>query len=223
MKMKNKQFIAIASKLGISTFLLAGCMPDIEADESVVANYNTEQDNLKSEDCSSFANQNQTKECFEELPPGGPLKSEYIKSENKGSDSGLGWESALFPLATGYLLGQLNNNSSFMTNSSITNRTPINNYKQALFQPLNPQEREKNTTNGIANGIANGYSSSTNNQNKIQNSGKVNLNKGNSSTTHSNGNKSNVIVPNQPAKPGGTGKAINGTSGIGNAKAPAGS
>ncbi|GAB6685796.1 hypothetical protein PDN74_23765 [Bacillus cereus] len=227
MKMSNKKFMKIAANLGISTVLLTGCVGDLEEDNSLAIDQDTTDKEETQKQCTS--NQINDNECFEEMPTTGPIKHED-KQDNPSVEHDNGWSSALVPFAAGaagmMLINSLNkkNPGQFNNNTNHTYRPPMT--QRPLPEVPKEKEKEKGrgtststttTSGGGANKQTNNSASTSKNESKD----KVNLNK-------SDSNKSNVPSPKtsnpkQSSKPSSTSKVTSGSSGIGNAKAPAGS
>ncbi|HDX9505496.1 TPA: hypothetical protein ROX82_005459 [Bacillus thuringiensis] len=227
MKMSNKKFMKIAANLGISTVLLTGCVGDLEEDNSLAIDQDTTDKEETQKQCTS--NQINDNECFEEMPTTGPIKHED-KQDNPSVEHDNGWSSALVPFAAGaagmMLINSLNKKNPGQINNN-TNHT----YRPPMTQrplPEVPKEKEKEkgrgtstSTTTTSGGGANKQTNNSASTNKNESKDKVNLNK-------SESNKSNVPSPKtsnptQSSKPSSTSKVTSGSSGIGNAKAPAGS
>jgi hypothetical protein len=227
MKMSNKKFMKIAANLGISTVLLTGCVGDLEEDNSLAIDQDTTDKEETQKQCTS--NQINDNECFEEMPTTGPIKHED-KQDNPSVEHDNGWSSALVPFAAGaagmMLInslnkknpGQINNNTNHTYRPPMTQRplpeVPKEKRRkkgEGQVQVLLPQVVEVQISKQIILLL----------QIKMNQKDKVNLNK-------SDSNKSNVPSPKtsnptQSSKPSSTSKVTSGSSGIGNAKAPAGS
>ncbi|GAB6617823.1 lipoprotein [Bacillus cereus] len=227
MKMSNKKFMKIAANLGISTALLTGCVGDLEENNSLAIDRDTTDKEETQKQCTS--NQINENECFEEMPTIGPVKHED-KQNNPSVEHDNGWSSALVPFAAGaagmMLINSLNKKNPGQINNN-TNHT----YRPPMTQrplPEVPKEKEKEkgrgtstSTTTTSGGGANKQTNNSASTNKNESKDKVNLNK-------SDSNKSNVPSPKtsnptQSSKPSSTSKVTSGSSGIGNAKAPAGS
>ncbi|HFK1747771.1 TPA: hypothetical protein ACGX4N_004635 [Bacillus cereus] len=219
MKMKNRKFLKIAANLGVSTVLLAGCVGDIE-DGTTLSEHdvNNEDSTKENTNCPPNDNKENKNECFSEMPADGPTKNSSISSNNGNSNS-VGATDLLLPLATGYMLGNMFKQSPNNV-SSVQSQRPSNYYKPGIVQqPITPNKEDKDKKSSSSAATSNYSQSGKAND-------KVNLNKDNTpkqnSRTNSTGN-SKTIVPNQSAKPSPSAKVPSGSSGIGNAKAPAGS
>lgn len=229
MKMSNKKFMKIAANLGISTVLLTGCVEDLEEDNSLAIDQDTTDKEETQKQCTS--NQINDNECFEEMPTTGPIKHED-KQDNPSVEHDNGWSSALVPFAAG-AAGMMLINSLNKKNPGQINNNTNNTYGPPMTQrplPEVPKEKEKEkgrgtststSTTTTSGGGANKQTNNSASTNKNESKDKVNLNK-------SDSNKSNVPSPKtsnptQSSKPSSTSKVTSGSSGIGNAKAPAGS
>lgn len=219
MKMKKNKFLKIAANLGVSTVLLAGCVGDIE-DSNTISDYdvNNEDSTKENKNCPPIDNNENKNECFSEMPADGPTKNSSISSNNNNGNS-IGATDLLLPLATGYMLGNMFKQSPNNV-SSVQSQRPTNYYKPGIVQqPITPNKEDKDKRSSSSAATSNYSQSGKSND-------KVNLNKDNTpkqnSRTNSTGN-SKTIVPNQSAKPSPSAKVPSGSSGIGNAKAPAGS
>lgn len=224
MKMKRNKFLKIAANLGVSTVLLAGCVGDIEDSNTIsehdVNNGDSTKENSTKENknCPPIDNKENKNECFSEMPADGPTKNSSISSNNSNGNS-IGATDLLLPLATGYMLGNMFKQSPNNV-SSVQSQRPTNYYKPGIVQqPITPNKEDKDKRSPSSAATSNYSQSGKSND-------KVNLNKDNTpkqnSRTNSTGN-SKTIVPNQSAKPSPSAKVPSGSSGIGNAKAPAGS
>ncbi|MCU4863884.1 hypothetical protein OB981_28065 [Bacillus cereus] len=228
MKMSNKKFMKIAANLGISTALLTGCVGDLEENNSLVIDRDATDNEETQKQCTS--NQINENECFEEMPTTGPVKHED-KQNNPSVEHDNGWSSALVPLAAGaagmMLINSLNKKNPGQINNN-TNHT----YRPPMTQrplPEVPKEKEKekekgrgtSTSTTTSGGGANKQTNNSASTNKNESKDKVNLNK--SDTNKSNASTPKTTNPTQPSKSSSTSKVTSGSSGIGNAKAPAGS
>ncbi|HDR8497225.1 TPA: hypothetical protein QC442_002462 [Bacillus cereus] len=228
MKMSNKKFMKIAANLGISTVLLTGCVGDLEEDNSLAIDQDTTDKEETQKQCTS--NQINDNECFEEMPTTGPVKHED-KQNNPSVEHDNGWSSALVPFAAGaagmMLINSLNKKNPGQINNN-TNHT----YRPPMTQrplPEVPKEKEKekgrgtntNTNTNTSAATSSGGANNSASTNKSESKDKVNLNK--SDTNKSNASTPKTTNPTQPSKPSSTSKVTSGSSGIGNAKAPAGS
>ncbi|PFA92911.1 MULTISPECIES: hypothetical protein [Bacillus cereus group] len=219
MKMKKRKFFKIAANLGVSTILLAGCVGDIEESNTISEHdVNNEDGTKENKNCPPIDNKENKNECFSEMPTDGPTKNSSINSNNSNGNS-IGATDLLLPLATGYMLGNMFKQSPNNV-SSVQSQRPTNYYKPGIVQqPITPNKEDKDKRSSSSAATSNYSQSGKAND-------KVNINKDNTpkqnSRTNSTGN-SKTIVPNQSAKPSPSAKLPSGSSGIGNAKAPAGS
>lgn len=219
MKMNKNKFLKIAANLGVSTVLLAGCVGDIEDSNTISEHDVNNGDSTKeNKNCPPIDNKENKNECFSEMPADGPTKNSSISSNNSNGNS-IGATDLLLPLATGYMLGNMFKQSPNNV-SSVQSQRPTNYYKPGIVQqPITPNKEDKDKRSPSSAATSNYSQSGKSND-------KVNLNKDNTpkqnSRTNSTGN-SKTIVPNQSAKPSPSAKVPSGSSGIGNAKAPAGS
>ncbi|PGS77752.1 hypothetical protein COC69_18495 [Bacillus cereus] len=219
MKMKKSKYLKIAANLGVSTVLLAGCVGDIEDNKTISEHdVNNEDSTKENKNCPPIDNKENKNECFSEMPADGPTKNSSISSNNSNGNS-IGATDLLLPLATGYMLGNMFKQSTNNV-SSVQSQRPTNYYKPGIVQqPITPNKEDKDKRSPSSAATSNYSQSGKSND-------KVNLNKDNTpkqnSRTNSTGN-SKTIVPNQSAKPSPSAKVPSGSSGIGNAKAPAGS
>lgn len=219
MKMNKNKFLKIAANLGVSTVLLAGCVGDIEDSNTISEHDVNNGDSTKeNKNCPPIDNKENKNECFSEMPADGPTKNSSISSNNSNGNS-IGATDLLLPLATGYMLGNMFKQSPNNV-SSVQSQRPTNYYKPGIVQqPITPNKEDKDKRSPSSAATSNYSQSGKSND-------KVNLNKDNTpkqnNRTNSTGN-SKTIVPNQSAKPSPSAKVPSGSSGIGNAKAPAGS
>lgn len=201
----------IAANLGISTALLTGCVGDLEENNSLSVDQDTTDNKETQKQCTS--NQINENECFEEMPTAGPVKHED-KQNNPSVEHDNGWSSALVPFAAGaagmMLINSLNKKNPGQINNN-TNHT----YRPPMTQkplPEVPKEKEKEKGRGTSTSAA----TSSGGANNSTSTNKSDTNKSNASTPK-------TTNPTQPSKPSSTSKVTSGSSGIGNAKAPAGS
>ncbi|TKH73358.1 hypothetical protein FC676_11120 [Bacillus cereus] len=219
MKMKKNKFLKIAANLGVSTVLLAGCVGDIEDSNTISEHDVNNGDSTKeNKNCPPIDNKENKNECFSKMPADGPTKNSSISSNNSNGNS-IGATDLLLPLATGYMLGNMFKQSPNNV-SSVQSQRPTNYYKPGIVQQPITSNKEDKDKRSPSSAATSNYSQSG------KSNDKVNLNKDNTpkqnSRTNSTGN-SKTIVPNQSAKPSPSAKVPSGSSGIGNAKAPAGS
>lgn len=217
MKMEHKKFVKIAASLGISTFLLAGCASDEEEQDISNTNANQNQDIKDGKQCLSES-ENQDKDCFENLPQEGPVNKITSNYNNQTyTDNAMNWGAAILPFAAGYMLANMGNRGNGFMNGKMLDRQGANNFTPLMKNqsPWNPplnydKEKEKESSGGRAGGGAGTVSSSNDN--------KVDLNKSTQSPSKGTETTTNG---SQSSTPRAT--APNGSSGIGNSKAPAGS
>lgn len=214
MKMEHEKFVKIAASLGISTFLLAGCASDDEEQDISITDTNQNQDVKDSKQCPPES-KNQDKECFENLPQEGPVNKTSSNDNNQTyTDNGMSWGGIILPFAAGYMLANMGNRGNGFMNGKMLDRQGGNNFTPLMKNqsPWNPalnydkEQKDKGTSSG-GGGV--GTSSNGN---------KVDLNK--STQSSSNGTET-TTKGGQSSTPGAT--TPNGSSGIGNSKAPAGS
>lgn len=216
MKMEHKKFVKIAASLGVSTFLLVGCGSDDEEQGISNANQNQDQDVKNSSQCPPES-QNQDKACVDHLPQEGPVNKTASNYNNQTyTENGMNWGAAILPFAAGYMFANMGNRDNGFMNGKMLDRQGGNNFPPLMKNqsPWNPalnydkEPKDKDTSGGRTGGA--GTVSSSNN--------KVDLNK--SSKSSSNGTET-TTKGGQSSTPGAI--TPNGSSGIGNSKAPAGS
>ncbi|MGA5675854.1 hypothetical protein ACPCKQ_28935 [Bacillus bombysepticus] len=237
MKMSNKKFMKIAANLGISTALLTGCVSDIDESNSLATDQDTTNDVGSQKQCSSNQVDENGNECFEEIPKEGPVNhaNNKDKQDNPSIEHDNGWSSALVPFAAG-AAGMMLANSLNKKNPGHINNNNNHTYRPPMTQrptPEAPKEQDKgrgSNTSAVTSGggASNKGNSNKNNStntppstNKNGTNDKVNLNK--DSANNNNTSTPRTNNPNQPSKPSTSSKVSSGSSGIGNAKAPAGS
>lgn len=237
MKMSNKKFMKIAANLGISTALLTGCVSDIDESNSLATDQDTTNDVGSQKQCSSNQVDENGNECFEEIPIEGPVNhsNNKDKQDNPSIEHDNGWSSALVPFAAG-AAGMMLANSLNKKNPGQINNNNNHTYRPPMTQrpaPEAPKEQDKgrgSNTSAVTSGggASNKGNSNKNNStntppstNKNGTNDKVNLNKDSANKNNTSTPKTNN--PNQSSKPSTSSKVSSGSSGIGNAKAPAGS
>lgn len=233
MKMSNKKFMKIAANLGISTALLTGCVSDIDESNSLATDQDTNNDVESQKQCTSNQVDENGNECFEEIPTEGPVNHAYNKDkqDNPSIEHDNGWSSALVPFAAG-AAGMMLANSLNKKNPGHINNNNNHTYRPPMTQrptPEAPKEQDKGRGSNASGGGASykGNSNKNNSTNtppstsKNGTNDKVNLNKDSANNNNTSTPKTNN--PNQPSKPSTSSKVSSGSSGIGNAKAPAGS
>lgn len=234
MKMSNKKFMKIAANLGISTALLTGCVSDIDESNSLATDQDTTNDVGSQKQCSSNQVDENGNECFEEIPKEGPVNhaNNKDKQDNPSIEHDNGWSSALVPFAAGAAGMMLANSLNKKNPGHINNNNNNHTYRPPMTQrptPEAPKEQDKgrgsNTSGGGASNKGNSNKNNSTNTppstNKNGTNDKVNLNKDSANNNNTSTPKTNN--PNQPSKPSTSSKVSSGSSGIGNAKAPAGS
>lgn len=236
MKMSNKKFMKIAANLGISTALLTGCISDIDESNSLATDQDTTNDVGSQKQCSSNQVDENGNECFEEIPTEGPVNhaNNKDKQDTPSIENDNGWSSALVPFAAGaagmMLANSLNKkNPGHINNNNHTYRPPMTQRPA----PEAPKEHDKgrgSNTSAVTSGGGASNKGNSNKNNSINTppstsknstNDKVNLNKDSANKNNTPTPKTNN--PNQSSKPSTSSKVSSGSSGIGNAKAPAGS
>ncbi len=201
MRMDKSKFIKIATSIGVSSFLLTGC-GDYEEDTAQQESTAVKTDGAKQ------GNEQERLNCDDKAPTNENVEKDELCKENNPSFSSYHENSHLpiLPFVAGYLLASRTSNMNYTVKPNIMKKPYANNI-------IPYREKDQSRTGGSGGG---GYYGGTNNSNS---SNKVDLNK-------QQPNPSNKVTPdtNTPkSSTTQTPKVNSGSSGIGNAKAPAGS
>lgn len=201
MRMDKSKFIKIATSIGVSSFLLTGC-GDYEEDTAQQESTAVKTDGAKQ------GNEQERLNCDDKAPTNENVEKDELCKENNRSFSSYHESSHLpiLPFVAGYLLASRTSNMNYSAKPNVLKKSYTNNI-------IPYREKDERRTGGSGGG---GYYDGTNNSNS---SNKVDLNK-------QQPNPSNKVTPdtNTPkSSTTQTPKVNSGSSGIGNAKAPAGS
>ncbi|KAB2389510.1 MULTISPECIES: hypothetical protein [Bacillus cereus group] len=202
MRMEKSKFIKIATSIGMSSFLLTGC-GDYEEETAQQESTAVKTDGAKQR------NEQETLNCDDKAPTNENIETDELCKENNPSFSSYHENSHLpiLPFVAGYLLASRTSNMNYTAKPNLMKKPYANNV-------IPYHEKDERRTGGGSSG---GYSGGSNGNNNSSN--KVDLNK-------QQPNASNKVTPdtNTPkSSTTQTTKVNSGSSGIGNAKAPAGS
>lgn len=200
--MEKSKFIKIATSIGMSSFLLTGC-GDYEEETAQQESTAVKTDGAKQR------NEQETLNCDDKAPTNENIETDELCKENNPSFSSYHENSHLpiLPFVAGYLLASRTSNMNYTAKPNLMKKPYANNV-------IPYHEKDERRTGGGSSG---GYSGGSNGNNNSSN--KVDLNK-------QQPNASNKVTPdtNTPkSSTTQTTKVNSGSSGIGNAKAPAGS
>ncbi|MBE5108397.1 hypothetical protein IGI01_25040 [Bacillus thuringiensis] len=201
MRMDKSKFIKIATSIGVSSFLLTGC-GDYEEENAQQESTAVKTDGTKQE------NEEETLNCDDKAPTTENVEKDELCKGNNPSFSSYHENSHLpiLPFVAGYLLANRTSNMNYTVKQNVMKKPYTNNV-------IPYREKDERRTGGSSGGGYYGGTSSNNSSNKVD------LNKQQS-------NPSNKVTPdtNTPkSSTTQTPKVNSGSSGIGNAKAPAGS
>ncbi len=200
--MEKSKFIKIATSIGVSSFLLTGCS-DYEEETAQQESTAVKTDGAKQR------NEQETLNCDDKAPTNENVEKDELCKGNNPSFSSYHENSHLpiLPFVAGYLLASRTSNMNYTAKPNLMKKPYANNV-------IPYREKDERRTGGGSSG---GYTGGSNGNNNTSN--KVDLNK-------QQPNPSNKVTPdtNTPkSSTTQTPKVNSGSSGIGNAKAPAGS
>lgn len=200
MRMDKSKFMKIAASIGVSSFLLTGC-GDYEEETA------QQESTAVKTDGGKQGNEQETLNCDDKAPTMENVEKDELCKENNTSFSSYHENSHLpiLPFVAGYLLAGRTSNMNYVAKPNLMKKPYTNNV-------IPYREKDERKTGGSG-----GYYGGTNSNNNS--SKKVDLNK-------QQPNPSNKVTPdaNTPkSSTTQTPKVNSGSSGIGNAKAPAGS
>ncbi len=203
MRMDKSKFIKVAASIGVSLFLLTGC-GDYEEETAQKESTAVKTDGAKQ------GNEQEALHCDDKTPTNENVENDELCKEINPSFSSYNENSHLpiLPFVAGYLLASRTSNMNYTAKPNVMKKPYANNI-------IPYREKDQSRTGGSGGG---GYYGGTNSKNN-NSSNKVDLNKQQPST-------SNKVTPdtNTPkSSTTQTPKVNSGSSGIGNAKAPAGS
>ncbi|HDR7794436.1 TPA: hypothetical protein QCY19_003071 [Bacillus luti] len=201
MRMDKNKFMKVAASIGVSSFLLTGC-GDYEEDSAQQEKTAVKTDGAKR------GNEQEALNCDDKAPTMENIEKDELCKENNPSFSSYQENSHLpiLPFVAGYLLASRTSGMNYTAKPNVMKKPYTNNI-------IPYREKDQNRTGGSGGG---GYNGGANNNNSSK---KVDLNK-------QQPNPSNKVTPdtNTPkSSTTQTPKVNSGSSGIGNAKAPAGS
>ncbi|WP_272514336.1 hypothetical protein [Bacillus cereus] len=202
MRMEKSKFIKIATSIGVSSFLLTGCS-DYEEETAQQESTAVKTDGAKQR------NEQETLNCDDKAPTNENVEKDELCKGNNPSFSSYHENSHLpiLPFVAGYLLASRTSNMNYTAKPNLMKKPYANNV-------IPYREKDERRTGGGSSG---GYTGGSNGNNNTSN--KIDLNK-------QQPNPSNKVTPdtNTPkSSTTQTPKVNSGSSGIGNAKAPAGS
>ncbi|KAA0765683.1 hypothetical protein [Bacillus sp. SH5-2] len=202
MRMDKSKFMKVAASIGVSSFLLTGC-GDYEEETA-----QKESTAVKTDDAKQ-GNEQGTLNCDDKTPTMENVEKDELCKENNPSFSSYHENSHLpiLPFVAGYLLASRTSNMNYTAKSNVMKNPYTNNV-------IPYREKDERRTGGSGGG---GYYGGTNSNNNSSN--KVDLNK-------QPPNTANKVTPDTSTPKSSTTqtpKVNSGSSGIGNAKAPAGS
>ncbi|PQZ57848.1 hypothetical protein CQZ94_08440 [Bacillus sp. MYb209] len=197
MRMDKSKFVKIAASIGVSSFLLTGCA-DNDEESAQKESSAVKTDGTKQESKQEALN------CDDKAPTTENIEKEELCRDNN-SPASFNNESShlpILPFVAGYLLASKTSNMYSTAKPNLTKKPYANNI-------IPYREKDERRSGGYYGGTSRNNDSSK----------KVDLNKeqpnsSNKVTTDSNTSKSSTTQ---------TPKVNSGSSGIGNAKAPAGS
>ncbi|PEX81469.1 hypothetical protein [Bacillus cereus] len=200
MRMDKSKFMKVAASIGVSSFLLTGC-GDYEEETA-----QKESTAVKTDDAKQ-GNEQETLNCDDKAPTMENVEKDELCKENNPSFSSYHENSHLpiLPFVAGYLLANRTSNMNYTAKANVMKKPYTNNI-------IPYREKDERRTGGGSGG----YPGGSNNNNS---SNKVDLNK-------QQPNPSNKVTPDTSTPKSSTTqtpKVNSGSSGIGNAKAPAGS
>ncbi|MCU5582342.1 hypothetical protein OCF65_18040 [Bacillus toyonensis] len=202
MRMEKNKFLKVAASIGVSSFLLTGC-GDYEEENAQQENTAVKTDGGKQ------GNEQEPLNCDDKAPTTENVEKDELCKENNSSFSSYQENSHLpiLPFVAGYLLASKTSNMNYTAKPNVMKKPYTNNV-------LPYREKDERRTGGSGGGGYYGGTSSNNDSSK-----KVDLNK-------QQPNPSNKVTPDTNTSKSSTTqtpKVNSGSSGIGNAKAPAGS
>ncbi|MGG1150966.1 hypothetical protein [Bacillus wiedmannii] len=200
MRMDKSKFIKVAASIGVSSFLLTGC-GDYEEETAQKESTAVKTDGAKQ------GNEQEALHCDDKTPTNENIENDELCKEINPSFSSYNENSHLpiLPFVAGYLLASRTSNMNYTAKPNVMKKPYANNI-------IPYREKDQSRTGGR------GYYGGTNSNNN-NSSNKVDLNK-------QQPNSSNKVTPNTNTPKSSTTqtpKVNSGSSGIGNAKAPAGS
>ncbi|PFD39177.1 hypothetical protein CN285_15845 [Bacillus cereus] len=201
MRMDKSKFVKIAASIGVSSFLLTGCADNDEESKQ-------KESSAIKVDGTKQESEQETLNCDDKAPTTENIEKEELCRENHSpaTFNNEGSHLPILPFVAGYLLAS--------KTSNMYNTAKPNLMKKPYTNNIIPySEKDERRTGGSGGGYYGGTSSNNDSSKKVD----LNKQQPNSSTKvtpDSNTSKSSTTQ---------TPKVNSGSSGIGNAKAPAGS
>ncbi|MGG0730534.1 hypothetical protein [Bacillus paramycoides] len=202
MRMDKSKFVKIAASIGVSSFLLTGCA-DNDEESTQKESSAVKVDGTKQE------SEQETLNCDDKAPTTENIEKEELCRENHSpaTFNNEGSHLPILPFVAGYLLAS--------KTSNMYNTAKPNLMKKPYTNNIIPySEKDERRTGGSGGGGYYGGTSSNNDSSKKVDLNKQQPNNSTKVTPDSNTSKSSTTQ---------TPKVNSGSSGIGNAKAPAGS
>ncbi|MED1558986.1 hypothetical protein [Bacillus paramycoides] len=201
MRMDKSKFVKIAASIGVSSFLLTGCA-DNDEESTQKESSAVKVDGTKQE------SEQETLNCDDKAPTTENIEKEELCRENHSpaTFNNEGSHLPILPFVAGYLLAS--------KTSNMYNTAKPNLMKKPYTNNIIPySEKDERRTGGSGGGYYGGTSSNNDSSKKLD-LNKQQPNNSTKVTPDSNTSKSSTTQ---------TPKVNSGSSGIGNAKAPAGS
>ncbi|MED0963619.1 hypothetical protein COJ48_16215 [Bacillus cereus] len=201
MRMDKSKFVKIAASIGVSSFLLTGCA-DNDEESTQKESSAVKVDGTKQE------SEQETLNCDDKAPTTENIEKEELCRENHSpaTFNNEGSHLPILPFVAGYLLAS--------KTSNMYNTAKPNLMKKPYTNNIIPySEKDERRTGGSGGGYYGGTSSNNDSSKKVD-LNKQQPNNSTKVTPDSNTSKSSTTQ---------TPKVNSGSSGIGNAKAPAGS
>ncbi|WP_242273908.1 hypothetical protein [Bacillus cereus group sp. BfR-BA-01310] len=201
MRMDKSKFMKIAASIGVSSFLLTGCA-DNDEESTQKESSAVKVDGTKQE------SEQETLNCDDKAPTTENIEKEELCRENHSpaTFNNEGSHLPILPFVAGYLLASKTSNMYNTAKPNLMKKPYTNN-----FIPYS--EKDERRTGGSGGGYYGGTSSNNDSSKKVD-LNKQQPNNSTKVTPDSNTSKSSTTQ---------TPKVNSGSSGIGNAKAPAGS
>ncbi|CAM3972469.1 hypothetical protein [Bacillus paramycoides] len=201
MRMDKSKFVKIAASIGVSSFLLTGCA-DNDEESTQKESSAVKVDGTKQE------SEQETLNCDDKAPTTENIEKEELCRENHSpaTFNNEGSHLPILPFVAGYLLASKTSNMYNTAKPNLMKKPYTNN-----FIPYS--EKDERRTGGSGGGYYGGTSSNNDSSKKVD-LNKQQPNNSTKVTPDSNTSKSSTTQ---------TPKVNSGSSGIGNAKAPAGS
>ncbi|MCW9132225.1 hypothetical protein OF830_14960 [Bacillus paramycoides] len=201
MRMDKSKFVKIAASIGVSSFLLTGCA-DNDEESTQKESSAVKVDGTKQE------SEQETLNCDDKAPTTENIEKEELCRENHSpaTFNNEGSHLPILPFVAGYLLASKTSNMYNTAKPNLMKKPYTNNIIPYI-------EKDERRTGGSGGGYYGGTSSNNDSSKKVD-LNKQQPNNSTKVTPDSNTSKSSTTQ---------TPKVNSGSSGIGNAKAPAGS